>query len=722
MVQLDIKSLFEDVKREQKFSTNISDTVIDAIEKADLNVSQKKEGINKDVENKEIDNTKVEKHAEKMVKTVDENRSDSFLDNSSDGVLVEAKQASHPKVIVFDYESFVLDVDFVFPNEVASETLITQFAKRFEPIMVSLSIEILNEFRKGVPSVYYEKLQKALQEYLTGTSITIQGVTYHISNQNRVFSKQETFQKFLFFLFLDRMVLDHDAILNFSQITPQETSINREANQLYGTSMVRTIAIQAAVQKYKVNLFSKDTDENQIFQRFHDEDDDNLDVFMALVAYYTKANLSGGRKVIGFHEDVSTIEWKDVSFELPPQMLVAIESQMNALNEKIEAQRKQENQRKDLTDVYEKVSEQIQLSNQLQDQFKTRFDRQQELQDALLEKQSQMIALSNESTKKQQAILDTLSRSFEKEENNVEQEILNEVQSLRVEMTQKQSSMFEMDFEQMFERLLANQMSNFGDVVANKVGMVFKNQSNEEFNALNREVIGIRNLLKNFKQLYEDSLQAQNEQWRHLTETMQKMNVDDMKNYLTVLRNELLQRLDALSGNMYQVQLNSQGQSYVVSNANLGQLYQTVMQLSQQMSQSNEHTMMQEVLTGFKDLNRSIQSLQKELAFGPEFVDSISKQLGVEQLEEHLKEDYQAIQQKITQLVVKDDFVKLRDDLVQMFKTMQGDNANETLVQDIVQGHILATLGDLTNQTLSLKEVKGLQMAMEIGEYRKELF
>ena len=42
MVQLDIKSLFEDVKREQKFSTNISDTVIDAIEKADLNVSQKK--------------------------------------------------------------------------------------------------------------------------------------------------------------------------------------------------------------------------------------------------------------------------------------------------------------------------------------------------------------------------------------------------------------------------------------------------------------------------------------------------------------------------------------------------------------------------------------------------------------------------------------------------------------------------------------------------------
>ena len=207
MVQLDIKSLFEDVKREQNFSTNISDTVIDAIEKADLNVSQKKEGINKDVENKdvenkEIDNIKVETHAKKMVKTADENRSDSSLNDSSESVLVEAKQVSQPKVVVFDYESFVLDVDFVFPNEVASETMIAHFAKRFEPIMVSLSIEILNEFRKGVPSVYYEKLQKALQEYLTGTSITMQGVTYHISNQNRVFSKQETFQKFLFFLFL----------------------------------------------------------------------------------------------------------------------------------------------------------------------------------------------------------------------------------------------------------------------------------------------------------------------------------------------------------------------------------------------------------------------------------------------------------------------------------------------------------------------------------------
>lgn len=711
MVNLDIKGLFEEVKREQKFS-NMKDAVSEAIGKADLNVPEAKEVAVK---------AQDEKVGATIDNTIEETSQISALPIASSEVVI-AKPAKQPKVVIFDYASFVLDVDVDFSNKDMSESMLTHFSKRFEPIMVTLSIEILNEFRKGVPSVYYEKLQKAIQEYLSGTSITIQGATYHISSQNWIFSKQDTFQKFLFFLFLDRMVLDHAVTMRFSQITPQETSIHREANQLYGTSMVRTIATQAAVQKYKLNLFSKDTDENQVLQRFHDEDDDNLDVFMALVAYYSKADASGGRKVIGFHEDVSTIEWKDVSFELPPQMLVAIESQMSALNEKIETQQMQLNQKKDFTDMYEKMNEQIQLSNRLNEQFQVGFNKQQELQDALLDKQNQMIELSNTSTKNQKVILEVLSKSTEKEENNVGQEILNEVQSLRVEMTQKQSSMFEMDFEQMFERLLANQMSNFGDVVANKVGTVFKSQSSEEFNTLNREVIGIRNLLKNFKQLYEDSLQAQNEQWRHLTEMMQKMNVDDMKNYLTVLRNELLQRLDALSGNMYQVQLNSQGQSYVVSNANLGQLYQTVMQLSQQMSQSNEHTTIQEVLTGFKDLNRSIQSLQKELAFGPEFVDSISKQLGVEQLEKHLKEDYQEIQQKIKQLIAKDDFVQLRDDLVQMFKQMKVDTSNEVLVQDIVQGHILATLGDLTNQTLSLKEVKGLQMAMEIGEYRKELF
>lgn len=711
MVNLDIKGLFEEVKREQKFS-NMKDAVSEAIGKADLNVPEAKEVAVK-VQDEKVGAT--------IDNTIEETSQISALPIASSEVVI-AKPAKQPKVVIFDYASFVLDADVDFSNKDVSESMLTHFSKRFEPIMVTLSIEILNEFRKGVPSVYYEKLQKAIQEYLSGTSITIQGVTYHISSQNWIFSKQDTFQKFLFFLFLDRMVLDHAVTMRFSQITPQETSIHREANQLYGTSMVRTIATQAAVQKYKLNLFSKDTDENQVLQRFHDEDDDNWDVFMALVAYYSKADASGGRKVIGFHEDVSTIEWKDVSFELPPQMLVAIESQMSALNEKIDVQQKQLNQKKDFTDMYEKMNEQIQLSNRLNEQFQVGFNKQQELQDALLDKQNQMIELSNTSTKNQKVILEVLSKSTEKEENNVGQEILNEVQSLRVEMTQKQSSMFEMDFEQMFERLLANQMSNFGDVVANKVGTVFKSQSSEEFNTLNREVIGIRNLLKNFKQLYEDSLQAQNEQWRHLTEMMQKMNVDDMKNYLTVLRNELLQRLDALSGNMYQVQLNSQGQSYVVSNANLGQLYQTVMQLSQQMSQSNEHTTMQDVLTGFKDLNRSIQSLQKELAFGPEFVDSISKQLGVEQLEKHLKEDYQEIQQKIKQLVAKDDFVQLRDDLVQMFKQMKVDTSNEVLVQDIVQGHILATLGDLTNQTLSLKEVKGLQMAMEIGEYRKELF
>lgn len=711
MVNLDIKGLFEEVKREQKFS-NMKDAVSEAIGKADLNATEAKEVAVK---------AQDEKVGTTIDNTIEETSQVSALPIASSEVVI-AKPAKQPKVVIFDYASFVLDADVDFSNKDVSESMLTHFSKRFEPIMVTLSIEILNEFRKGVPSVYYEKLQKAIQEYLSETSITIQGVTYHISSQNWIFSKQETFQKFLFFLFLDRMVLDHAVTMRFSQITPQETSIHREANQLYGTSMVRTIATQAAVQKYKLNLFSKDTDENQVLQRFHDEDDDNLDVFMALVAYYSKADASGGRKVIGFHEDVSTIEWKDVSFELPPQMLVAIESQMSALNEKIDVQQKQLNQKKDFTDMYEKMNEQIQLSNRLNEQFQVGFNKQQELQDALLDKQNQMIELSNTSTKNQKVILEVLSKSTEKEENNVGQEILNEVQSLRVEMTQKQSSMFEMDFEQMFERLLANQMSNFGDVVANKVGTVFKSQSNEEFNTLNREVIGIRNLLKNFKQLYEDSLQAQNEQWRHLTEMMQKMNVDDMKNYLTVLRNELLQRLDALSGDMYQVQLNSQGQSYVVSNANLGQLYQMVMQLSQQMSQSNEHTTMQDVLTGFKDLNRSIQSLQKELAFGPEFVDTISKQLGVEQLEKHLKEDYQEIQQKIKQLVAKDDFVQLRDDLVQMFKQMKVDTSNEVLVQDIVQGHILATLGDLTNQTLSLKEVKGLQMAMEIGEYRKELF
>lgn len=715
MVNLDIKGLFEDVKREQKFS-NMKDTVSDVLHKADTNVTEPKKAA-------------VKAQDEKIETTID-NTVDNNIEEISQALalpiaqseVVITKPVKQPKVVVFDYASFVLDVDLDFSNKDVSESMLTHFSKRFEPIMVTLSIEILNEFRKGVPSVYYEKLQKAIQEYLSGTSITIQGATYHISSQNWVFSKQETFQKFLFFLFLDRMMLDHAVTMLFSQITPQETSIHREANQLYGTSMVRTIATQAAVQKYKLNLFSKDTDENQVLQRFHDEDDDNWDVFMALVAYYSKADVSGGRKVIGFHEDVSTIEWKDVSFELPPQMLVAIESQMNVLNEKIDVQQKQLSQKKDFTDMYEKMNEQIQLSNRLNEQFQVGFNKQQELQDALLEKQNQMIEQSNTSTKNQKMILEVLSKSTEKEETSVEKEILSEMRALREEMNQANTSSFEIDFEKVFERLLANQMSNFGDVVANKVGTVFKNQSDEKLDTLKGEVVGVRNLLKNFKQLYEDSLQAQNEQWRFLSETLKKMDIGDMKNHLVVLRNELLQRLDALAGNLYQVQLNNQGQSYVVANASLGQLYQMVAQLSQQMSQSQASNNIETVLNGFEQLNQSIQSLQKEVAFGPEFLTSLSKALGIEQFEEKRQADYQNMQQMMAQLVVKDDFVQLRDELTQMFKTMQGDNANETLVQDIVQGHILAILGDLTNQTVSLKEVKGLQMAMEIGEYRKELF
>ena len=711
MVNLDIKGLFEDVKREQKFS-NMKDTVSDVLNKADVNVTEPKEVAVK-AQDEMVETT--------IDNTIEEISQVSALPVASSEV-VTTKPVKQPKVVVFDYASFVLDVDLDFSNKDVSEFMLTHFSKRFEPIMVTLSIEILNEFRKGVPSVYYEKLQKAIQEYLSGTSITIQGATYHVSSQNWIFSKQETFQKFLFFLFLDRMVLDHAVTMRFSQITPQETSIHREANQLYGTSMVRTIATQAAVQKYKLNLFSKDTDEQQVLQRFHDEDDDNWDVFMALVAYYSKADASGGRKVIGFHEDVSAIEWKDVSFELPPQMLLAIESQMNALNEKIDVQQKQLSQKKDFTDMYEKMNEQIQLSNRLNEQFQVGFNKQQELQDALLEKQNQMIEQSNTSTKNQKVILEVLSKSTEKEEISVEKEILSEVKALREEMNQANMSSFEIDFEEMFERLLANQMSNFGDVVANKVGTVFKNQSDEKLDTLKGEVVGVRNLLKNFKQLYEDSLQAQNEQWRFLSETLKKMDIGDMKNHLVVLRNELLQRLDALAGNLYQVQLNNQGQSYVVANASLGQLYQMVAQLSQQMSQSQASTNIETVLNKFEQLNQSIQSLQKEVAFGPEFLTSLFKELGIEQFEEKRQVDYQNLQQMMAQLVMKDDFVQLRDELTQIFKTMQGDNANEALVQDIVQGHILAALADLTNQTVSLKEVKGLQMAMEIGEYRKDLF
>ena len=42
MVNLDIKGLFEDVKREQKF-TNMKDTVSDVLNKADVNVTEPKE-------------------------------------------------------------------------------------------------------------------------------------------------------------------------------------------------------------------------------------------------------------------------------------------------------------------------------------------------------------------------------------------------------------------------------------------------------------------------------------------------------------------------------------------------------------------------------------------------------------------------------------------------------------------------------------------------------
>ena len=283
------------------------------------------------------------------------------------------------------------------------------------------------------------------------------------------------------------------------------------------------------------------------------------------------------------------------------------------------------------------------------------------------------------------------------------------------------------ELEKLLERLLAEKLSDFSDVLANNVGRSVNTimKENGELIEIKKEIIGSRNLLKANQENILAHMKTQEEK---LDVVIRSLNVLDgasleeemsklLRSYVGTLRNELLSRLDALVGKMYEVELDANGNTAVASNQTLSDLYDLVLQQSQKGVMTQSVSDLENVLKELATIKQSIYDLSKQQTFDEGFVQALASKLNVTLESSVLKQIIAQMQDYVS----KDDFVQLQEYLTQSFDRLADTRSSELLVQDIVQGQVLSALSVVSGEPILLQDDRGLSIAMNIDKLRSEI-
>lgn len=635
-------------------------------------------------------------------------------------------------VVISDYVGFVSNVTLKLLTEPVQTSMRQVHANHFEQIHFNIEEQVLQQLKKGVGQLTLKMIMLGVQKFLVGSKVAFHNVVYDIDEENMVFHLDESFQKFLLYMFLDRMVLDQNVHLVFESLLPSEEAIDHHANQLYGTSLARTIALYFSVHQYKQAIFSVDCPTSDILKIFRADDNDSLDVFLALVAYYQKVDSSREKVVIGFHEDMSHIDWKEASFELPPASVQQLTQAIATLSHRFDVQAQKQESQKDVSDLYKKFNEQVQLSNDLSKKMDEHFNVYSKAISGISLDSEQMIESQKRIIEDQNAILEVLTDDKNQKILDLVQQMHRVLSELTVDVSEESGEVAHTDvdtfeLEKLLERLLAEKLSDFSDVLANNVGRSVNTimKENGELIEIKKEIIGSRNLLKANQENILAHMKAQEEK---LDIVIRSLNVLDggsleeemsklLRSYVGTLRNELLSRLDALVGKMYKVELDANGNTAVASNQTLSDLYDLVLQQSQKGVMTQSVSDLENVLKELAMIKQSIYDLSKQQTFDEDFVQALASKLNVTLDQSMLKQ----MNTQMQDYVSKDDFVQLQEYLTQSFDRLADTRSSELLVQDIVQGQVLSALSVVTGEPILLQDDRGLSIAMNIDKLRSEI-
>lgn len=718
----DMKHLFASIKQE-KGMRNYTENAADALRKVERQKRLKDD--DHKVKDAKTENTTIVKEAE--VKEAEIVIDEDILAGAGESVqsFQELQEMMDDPVIVTDYVAFVQNYALRSLDYQVEQSMIQQYS--FDVFAQQLSESLLLAFKKGVDSEYMNAVMTYLKNTLVNKDVTIGSITFQLSEDNTVFTDKEAFQKFLYFLFLDRLVLDQQAFLIFKGISPEE-QLDEEAKQelqrsstLFGTSLVRTLAVGYAKTHYHVDLFEQ---LDQAIVTFRENENDCLDVYLALVAYYSNVDAQKERVVIGFTESMSHIDWKKTSFQLPPESIQQLVSSVNDLKRTVQ---RKETERKDVTDVYEKLNEQIQVNNEL---------------NQVIQKHMKDVSLVNDAvkimSKSQQDMIQTQHAVLKMMENDRQSQILKEVQAVKemfegvtVDADASSESVDGLVLEQMLERLLSNKFSDFGDMVANKVNEGMRIRQSDDYvtiqdvRDLKVEITGLKNQIKAKQTDILDHIKAQETKLETVITGLSLMDANTtlqehlsqlLRNYVGTLRNELLTRLDALVGKMYVVESDNQGNLSVQSNRTLSDLYELVYQISQKNLMSQSTTDYRQVLEALQEVKQQVQQLANESIFKEGFVEDLANQLRVS-LSDVQKSD---LTQQVQSFVQKGDFDQLQDFLVEQFGQLVDQMTTESLVQDMVHGKMLQALGQ-SGSSFTLQDTETLKLAMQMSQERDQI-
>lgn len=542
----------------------------------------------------------------------------------------------------------------------------------------TLNSVFVDSIKEGVDVLLETGLRKFMATRLVGKEVSINSHKFIIFSDNLSMLNDQSFRRFLYFLMLDRFVLDLGATISFQGVTPKDKRTTN-VQQLTGFALLRSM-VGLRADQYQVPLFQTGVSNqaDTILQAFHDRKDDLLDIYLMLCAYYSCTNASDSKLSVALTDESGSVQWQEITFSSNAEverMFKKLDQQMTQLMEK------QATPVKEVAPVIEPE---------------------------VLQKIVQNQTINNQNMSKQYQLLQTINKmQFELGQNSK-----TELQVELTDETLKQLNQSILDglldakFITAFGKQLNQSLMDKLDIVTLAIADLDKQ--------LKGQMIGLKNLLNKWTDANTSNVDASGLQGVVQTELYQ---------LLSPFRTEVLTRLDALSSHV------GSGNTSDEMMQSLSLLYDSVGQLNQTMLQMQATQNVNDVVTQLVKQTSDIQTELFALSKNAVFTEDFTHHLVQEIVNVLPTVDTTDLSQQVQDVLVSvSDLSSLQDicsDILRLVDSTHEYNQTESLLQNIVYGHLLSGLVQMqvldANKVSELMDEQGLRFATDLVTYRRNL-
>lgn len=580
--------------------------------------------------------------------------------------------------LVSDIEGF-LENDFSLVCEDASSVTDNALTYILEVSgCYTLNSVFVDSIKEGVDVLLETGLRKFMDTRLVGKEVSINSHKFIIFSDNLSMLNDQSFRRFLYFLMLDRFVLDLGATISFQGVTPKDKRTTN-TQQLTGFALLRSL-VGLRADQYQVPLFQTGVSNqaDKILQAFHDRKDDLLDIYLMLCAYYSCTNASDSKLSVALRDESGSVQWQEITFSSNAEverMFKKLDQQMTQLMEK------------QVTPVKEVAPV---------------------IEPEVLQKIVQNQTINDQNMAKQYQLLQTINKmQFELGQNSK-----TELQVELTDETLKQLNQSILDglldakFITTFGKQLNQSLMDKLDVVTLAIADLDKQ--------LKGQMIGLKNLLNKWTDANTPNTDSSG---------LQSVVQTELYRLLSSFRTEVLTRLDALSSHV------GSGNTSDEMMQSLSLLYDSVGQLNQTMlhmqATQDVNDVVAQLVKQTSDIQTELFALSKSAVFTEDFTHHL-----VQEIVNVLPTvDTTDLSQQVQDVLVSvSDLSSLQDicsSILRLVDSAHEYNQTESLLQNIVYGHLLSGLVQMrvldANKVSELMDEQGLRFATDLVTYRRNL-